>query len=108
MVLLNGSDIPSASAIQFIEFAVPKCPQAPQPGVAASSISFKSSSDIVLVATFPAASYKKLPSIRSPLKTPAYIGPPAIIMDGIFNLAAAINMPGVILSQLLTITKASN
>jgi hypothetical protein len=42
-----------------------------------------------------------------PLKFPAIIGPPDMIMLGIFSRAAAISIPGTILSQLATKTKAS-
>ena len=44
----------------------------------------------------------------SPPKWPASIGPPDTMMDGMLSRAAAISMPGTILSQFGMSTRPSN
>ena len=103
-----GSPIPSASVKQFIVFAVYIPEQEPQVGQAISSTEFNSFLVIFPVLYSPTASKTLLRPIFLPLYTPASIAPPLINIAGIFNLAAAINIPGTTLSQLGINTIASN
>ena len=87
-----------ASVRQFIELAVNIPEQQPQPGQADFSIFATSSSVTEGSADFTIASMRS--SLSGPI-TPASIGPPDTKTAGILSLIAAINIPGVILSQLL-------
>jgi hypothetical protein len=99
-VPLPGSDRPSASVRQFIEFAVNMPEHEPQVGHAERSICSDCSS---LTAGFAAAT---MASTRSSLCSlpltwtlPDSIGPPDTNTAGMFSRIAAFSMPGVILSQ---------
>ena len=112
IVPLPGRPIPIASVRQFIELAVNIPAQDPQVGQAASSIADSSFSVIFPESTAPTASKTVTRSIFSEPAfsgcSPASIGPPLITMVGMFRRAAAISIPGTILSQFVTIIIASN
>jgi hypothetical protein len=82
--------------------------QAPAPGQAQFSISFQTSSPISPLDAFGMLANIVLTSIGFPSSLPASIGPPLQTMAGMSSLAAAITMPGTILSQLGTSTRPSN
>ena len=86
-----------ASVSEFIELAVNMPEHEPQPGQAHDSISFISSSVTEGSAPFTIAVIKSAFSLR---QRPASIGPPEQNTAGIFRRIAAINIPGVTLSQL--------
>ena len=96
-VPLPGKPSPIASQSEFIELAVNIPEQLPHPGQALLSSSFISSSVIEGSAPLIIAVTK---SAFSPRHLPASMGPPEQKTVGIFNLMAAISMPGVTLSQL--------
>ena len=105
---LPGKPKPSASTRQFMELAVNIPEHEPQVGHADFSYSAACSS--VTLSSAPAT----MASTRSSLITcpaslvlPASMGPPDTNTVGIFRRSAAINMPGVILSQLEIHTSAS-
>ena len=82
--------------------------QDPQVGQADRSIASRSSSEIESSPAEPIASIKSnVVSTPLTLLFPASMGPPETKMVGIFNRIAAINIPGVILSQLDRQTIAS-
>ena len=80
----------------------------PQPGQAASSSAARSSSDILPALYSPTASNTFFTSTSAPLNRPAIIGPPLTNTAGMFSRAAAISIPGTILSQLGMNTSPSN
>src|SRR5690606_13008228 len=107
-VPLPGSARPSASVRQFIELAVNMPEHDPQVGHADRSISATSSSEQLLSAALTIASTRSIANtLFSHLTLPASIGPPETKIAGILSRIAAINMPGVILSQLEMHTSAS-
>ncbi len=107
MVPFPGRPKPKASVMQFMELAVNIPAQEPQPGQASSS-SLASSSMVMRPAlTAPTASKIVDRSTFSPRNSPGSIGPPLTTTVGKLQRAAAINMPGTILSQLGISTKAS-
>ena len=89
--------MPIASARQFIEFAVNMPEHDPQVGQAERSSSSMSLSGTDGSALITIASIR---SFFAPLKSPASMGPPETRTAGMFSLMAAMNIPGVILSQL--------
>src|SRR5699024_713927 len=95
-----GSERPSASVKQFIEFAVNIPEHEPQVGHAADSIAFTFSSLSESSAAITIASTRSRRRF-SPSQTtfPDSIGPPETKIVGILRRIDAINMPGVILSQ---------
>ena len=99
---------PRASIMQFMVFAVNIPEQDPHPGQALSSTSLSSSSEILPAAFIPTPSKTLLRSRTLPFIVPAIIGPPEMTTDGRFSFAAAIAMPGTILSQFVTRTSPSN
>ncbi len=103
-----GRDIPKASVMHAIVLAVNMPLQDPQPGHAASSSLFSSSSLISPATTFPTASEIEAKLTLFPFKIPVNMGPPVTTMEGTLSLAAAISMPGVTLSQFVTKTMPSN
>jgi len=104
-----GSAIPRTSERQFIEFAVNIPEQEPQEGQAFSSITLSSFSVISPLDTAPTASKAVARSMGLPSgRCPAAIGPPLTNITGILSLAAAIIIPGTILSQLGMHTSASS
>ncbi len=105
-VPLPGSDRPNASVRQFIEFAVNIPEQEPQVGQADRSYSATFSS-LALSSTAITMASTKSSLCSDSLVLPASIGPPETKMVGILRRIAAINMPGVILSQLEMQTSAS-
>ncbi|SPU26665.1 Uncharacterised protein [Candidatus Bartonella washoeensis] len=103
-----GRESPNASVRQFIELAVNIPEQEPHVGQAARSISATSSSELYSEAVAIIASTKSTARFLSfHLILPASIGPPETKIVGIFNRKEAINIPGVILSQLEIQTSAS-
>src|SRR5690625_1844717 len=91
---------PNISIKQFIEFAVNIPEQDPHVGQAFISISINSSSDILPDLTAPTPSKTDVNDNCLPVGlVPASIGPPETKTDGTFVRTAAINIPGVILSQ---------
>ncbi len=108
IVPFPGRAMPSASARQFMLLAVNRPAQEPQPGQACASYSPSSASFSrpSLNAATPSNTESR-PTAR-PFIRPASIGPPLTITDGMLSRAAAISMPGVILSQLVTRTSASS
>ncbi len=116
IVPLPGSDKPSASVRQFIEFAVNMPEHDPQVGHAERSILATCSSDTLGSPAWIIASIRStlmifcMPSClpcSASITLPASIGPPDTNTAGIFNRIAAISMPGVILSQFEMQTIAS-
>ncbi len=82
--------------------------QEPQVGHAFSSNSLTSSSVMVPAAWEPTASNMDDKLVLCPFTLPASMGPPDTNTVGTLILAAAIKRPGTFLSQLGTITRASN
>lgn len=105
-VPLPGSDRPSASVRQFIELAVNMPEHEPQVGQALRSNSATFSSEALSSAAITIASIRSSLCSAS-LVLPASIGPPETNTVGMLSRNAAINMPGVILSQLEMHTSAS-
>src|SRR5699024_3953911 len=100
IVPLPGSVTPNISIKQFMEFAVNMPEHDPHVGQAFISISNNSSSDSWpdLCAPTPSKTDVKEICLHDAL-TPASIGPPDTKTEGTFVRAAAMSMPGVILSQ---------
>ena len=89
-----------ASARQHIVLAVPIKEQEPQVGQDRSSTVLYSSNEILPVLYIPNASETDVASdLRPPNAIPPSIGPLFTRIAGISSLAAAINIPGTILSQ---------
>src|SRR3990167_11427661 len=103
---LPGNANPRASTRQFIELAVNMPEHEPQVGQALRSYSATFSSEALESAAITMASTRSRPWEAS-LVLPASIGPPETKITGMFRRKAAINMPGVILSQLEMHTMAS-
>src|SRR5690606_1429627 len=105
---LPGKPKPSASTKQFMELAVNMPEHDPQVGQAERSYSAACSS-LTLSSTAATMASTRSSLIMSPdnLVLPASIGPPDTNTVGTFRRSAAINMPGVILSQLEMQTRAS-
>ena len=106
-VPLPGRARPSTSIMQFIVLAVNMPEQEPQPGQALSSISWRAASSILPAERMPTPSNTLLRSRTLPLFCPAIIGPPDMTTEGRLSSAAAIAMPGTILSQFGTRTSPS-
>ena len=107
IVPLPGRAIPRTSQRQFIEFAVNIPEHEPHEGQAASSSSKRPDSSIVPALNAPTASNAVLRSRNLPPKFIESIGPPEQIIAGILRRAAAMSIPGTILSQLGIRTSAS-
>src|SRR3989304_8569794 len=103
-----GSDIPKASVTQAMLLAVHMPLQEPQPGHAEPSNRSNSFSLILPANTWPTASETFEKPIFFPSSQPEAIGPPVTEMAGTFNLAAAMSIPGVTLSQFEIITNPSS
>jgi len=112
IVPLPGRPMPMASVKQFMELAVNMPAHDPQVGQAASSIRVNSSSVIFPESTAPTDSKTVIRSIflnSVCLRCcPASMGPPLLIIAGRSRRAAAMSIPGTILSQFVTMTMASN
>ncbi|CAB4644507.1 unannotated protein [freshwater metagenome] len=91
--------MPSASAIELMVLAVNMPPHAPSPGHAARSISPSSSWLIVPAAQAPIASNTVVMSMFLPLCTPGNVLPLYTNTLGKLSRAAAISIPGMLLSQ---------
>ena len=102
-----GSASPIASDRQFMLLAVYMPEHEPHPGHELFSNSASSASSIRFAFLAPAASNstERLTSLSPTL--PASIGPPLATIEGILILAAPIIIPGTILSQFGTRTRAS-
>ena len=104
-----GRLIPITSVKQAIVFAVYKPWQAPADGQDASSSSINLSFVISPFLYFPIASNAPFIIVNfSHWLSPLSIGPAVTIIVGIFILAAAISIPGVILSQFESSTSPSS
>ena len=103
-----GRDMPSASVIQAIVFAVYSPWHEPHPGIAAHSSSPSSASLMAPEATLPTASKIEIRERSRPPRQPSSMGPPVSTIVGMFVRTAAISMPGTILSQVPTQTRPSN
>src|SRR5262249_3267276 len=101
-------DRPKASVRQFIELAVNMPEQEPQVGQAERSMTLISCSETFSSAAATMASTRSR-ATSLPLSTtlPASIGPPETKTAGMLRRAAAISMPGVILSEFEMQTMAS-
>src|SRR3954452_17570945 len=105
---LPGSASPSASVRQFMEFAVNMPEHDPQVGHAERSMTSTSASLTVSSAAATMASIRSTERILPLMLTlPDSIGPPETNTVGMLIRNAAINMPGVILSQFEMHTMAS-
>ena len=105
----KGKLIPITSARQAIVFAVYMPWQEPAEGQDSSSSSNNLSLSITPLLNFPTASKEPLIIVNfSQWLSPSNIGPAVTIIVGIFNLNAAISIPGVILSQFERRTKPSS
>ena len=107
---LPGSERPSASVRQFIEFAVNMPEHDPQVGQAERSTIDRPSSSTSGLADAEIAVIRSVGACATPPTTtalPASIGPPDTNTTGMFSRIAALSMPGVILSQLEMQTSAS-
>ena len=107
---LPGSESPSASVRQFIEFAVNIPEHDPQVGQAERSTSVRPSSLTSDDADAEIAVIRSVGACATPSTTtalPASIGPPDTNTVGMFSRSAALSMPGVILSQFEMHTRAS-
>ena len=92
-----------------MEFAVNMPEQEPQVGQAVPSSQWHSSSVMVPAVTWPTASKRELRSVWLPSRPrPASMGPPETSIVGMSRRAAAMSMPGTILSQEGMRTIASN
>ncbi|KAF5060074.1 hypothetical protein DSECCO2_329350 [anaerobic digester metagenome] len=98
---------PRASVKQAMVLAVNSPEQAPCPGQAHLSISSTSASLIFPALLAPSASKTLCRSSPFSSLRPGSIGPPVSMMVGRSRRPAAISMPGVILSQLVTPTQPS-
>ena len=91
-----------------MEFAVNMPAQEPQVGQAEASRAASSAAPMAPACTLPTASNTVTRSLEPPPGArPASIGPPVTKMVGTFTRRAPMTMPGVILSQLDTHTRAS-
>ena len=106
-VPLYGIPMPKASVKQFMLFAVKRPEHEPHPGQEFMANVSNSSSLTVPSLHAPTPSIAELKSYTFPFFLPGSIGPPLTTILGILSLAAAINIPGTILSQLGISTKAS-
>src|ERR1700753_3396847 len=100
-----GSARPIASVRQFIELAVNMPEQEPQVGQADSSMSSSSASDTdgsaeAIMGSMRSSLWPPALVTAAPSGLPASIAPPDTNTVGMFSRMAAMNMPGVILSQL--------
>ena len=108
LLALPGKPIPSTSVRQFIVLAVNRPEQLPQPGHAACSMMLSSVLSIFPASKRPAASKTVETLMSVPLRRPGSIGPPLTTIAGILRRAAAISIPGTILSQFGMSTRPSN
>ncbi len=103
-----GSDMPIASVMQAMVFAVYNPWQLPHPGMAAFSSSASSSSLIFPAATLPTPSNTSVSEMSHPCRWPGSMFPPVITIAGMLHLTAAMSIPGTILSQVHMQTSPSN
>ncbi len=109
MVEVPGRHMPIASATAPMVLAVPRKEQEPTQGVASSSSLSNSEAEMVPSASIPTASASvELSEDRPSNWTPPSIGPPTTRIAGTSRRAAAMSMPGTILSQEPSRTTASN
>ena len=99
--------MPNASVMHAMVFAVNMPLQEPQPGQATFSSIADSSAVILPAKTLPTASKTLLTPTFCPSSTPHSMGPPVTATVGTLIRAAAISMPGVILSQFEMVTNPS-
>ena len=100
MVPLPGRPMPKTSVRQFMVLAVNRPEQEPQPGQAQCSISLNWQASIWPDSKRPAASKTVDTLISLPCRRPGSMGPPLTTTAGMFKRAAAMSIPGTILSQL--------
>ena len=102
------SDMPSASAMLFIESAVPMVLQWPTLGALDATIWTNCSMSILPAASSWRAYQTMVPEpARPPAKWPSSIGPPDSTMAGMLTVAAPMIMAGVVLSQPVVSTTPS-
>ncbi len=102
------SDMPSASAIAFIDDAVPMVLQWPTLGAEAQVMSMNCGMSISPLASSRRACQTTVPEpARWPLYQPFSIGPPDSTIAGMSTLAAPISRAGVVLSQPVVSTTPS-
>src|SRR5690554_3380270 len=100
MAAQPGSDMPSASAREFIDRAVPMVLQCPTEGADEATLSMNSVYPISPADSRLRASHTTVPEPASlPFHQPSSMGPPENTMAGILTVAAAIRQAGVVLSQ---------
>ena len=104
---MYGRPIPRTSVREFMLLAVKRPEQEPQPGQHLSATHSSCSSSMSPLLKEPTLSMTLLKSRMSPSRFPVRIGPPDTITEGMFRRAAAIIMPGTILSQLGMRTRPS-
>src|ERR1041384_705083 len=91
--------MPSASASEFIELAVPMVLQWPSLGADAATLAMHSSLSILPAASSSRAFQTTVPlPASSPWYQPSSIGPPESTIAGMFMVAAAILHAGVVLA----------
>src|SRR5579863_6612429 len=104
-----GSDIPSASAREFMGVAVPMVLQKPVDGVEATTMRIKPIRSMRPVANNWRAFHMMVPEpTRSPSYQPLSIGPTESAIAGMLTVAAAIRLAGTVLSQPIVSTTPSN
>jgi hypothetical protein len=100
--------MPRASERLLMVLAVNMPAHEPAPGQAAHSY-FLSSPAVILPPRYRPTASKTLSSpVSLPCSRPGSMGPPGRKIDGMFSRAAAISMPGMILSQEAISTSPSN
>ena len=99
--------MPSASERLLMVLAVNIPEQEPAPGQAAHSYVSSSSAEILPLLKRPTASKTLSSPVSLPWTLPGSIGPPDKKIEGMFSRAAAMSMPGMILSQDASKTRPS-
>ena len=108
MAAQPGSDMPSASAMLFMESAVPIVLQWPTLGALDATISMNFSMSMRPAANSWRAYQTMVPEpARPPAKCPSSIGPPDSTIAGMSTVAAPIIIAGVVLSQPVVSTTPS-
>src|SRR3954464_13174214 len=108
MAAVPGSIMPKASASEFIVLAVPIVLQNPVEGADEATSLMKPCASISPVASSSRAFQTIVPDpVRSPLNQPLSIGPTDKAIAGMFTVAAAISIAGVVLSQPVVSTTPS-
>jgi len=108
MLAQPGNDIPSASASEFIERAVPIVLQCPALGVEEHTRSMNPSKSVSPASNLRRASHTAIPDTDNfPSNQPSSIGPPDKTIAGVSVVATAIRQAGVVLSHAVINTTPS-